>query len=199
MSATAGDLTTPWTAVSAAPARFGGDPALAEDLLAHLDLQLVSARRMHQIVLEQASAIRRRAVRQVVAAAGDLQVEMHRRELIERDRRGLMERAARLLHTTPESVGLSSVITLLDVESAQIAQSRTDELRELLGRIEREHELNRALLAQELSFLDHLLSLAGGSGSYGAQAVPRTGERTGESPRVRRNPNVRRRVFDLEA
>jgi hypothetical protein len=174
------------------------DRPLIEDLLAHLDVQLASARRMRQIVLEQASAIRRRAVRQVVATTGELQVEMHRRELIERDRMRLMERAGHLLGLAPAAVGFSGVAALMDPASASIAQGRTDELRGLLAEIEREHELNRLLMAQELSFLDHLLGLAGGSGSYAARAQG-TARGGAEFGRIRTNANLRRRVFDVEA
>jgi hypothetical protein len=220
MSATADHPGSSWTECAVVPAGVAplgdpalGDPALADDLVAHLDAQLVSARRMAQIVLEQAAAIRRRAVRQVVVSAGELQVEMHRRELLERDRRALMERAARQLAArgpaarpraiAPEVIGFSSVRELMDPETAQIATERTDELRDLLSHVSREHELNRALLAQELSFLDHLLGLAGGTGGYAARPVgrgPGGPGPGGEAPRIRRNVSVvRRRVFDLEA
>lgn len=174
------------------------DFSLTDDILAHLDVQLASARRMLQIVLEQASAIRRRAVRQVVVTAGELQVEMHRRELIERERAALMQRAAAELGIPAAQasarIGFSSVAELMDLESAQIATSRNAELRQLLGEIEREHELNRALMTQELAFLDHLLGLAGAAGGYVAPAGTRASRSAISASRVHRQ-----RLFDLEA
>lgn len=202
MSATADHQRVSWTELGAdanlADTTALADPTLGSDLVAHLDAQLVSAQRLLAIVLEQASAIRRRAVRQVVVAAGELQVEMHRRELLERDRVALMVRASERLALTPEAIGFSSVVALMDPATAQLARERTEELTALLTKIDHEHTLNRMLMAQELSFLDHLLGLAGGAGGYAAG--PGGAGSGSEAPRVRRNPHpARKRVFDLEA
>lgn len=176
---------------------LGSDSRLGEDLILHLDRQLASARRLAQIVDAQAGAIRRRAVREVVAAAGELSVEMHRRELLEHERLGLMERASRLLGVPPHAVGFSAIAARLDAGEAETAARLTEELTALLMTIAREHELNRRLMAQELAFLDHLLGLAGTSGSYAAPPLP--GSPPVSSPRLRRNPTARRRVLDVEA
>ena len=45
-----------------------------------------------------------------------------------------------------------------------MARERSSELRGLLEETQREHHVNRALMSQELAFLDHLLRLAGAGG-----------------------------------
>ena len=140
------------------------DAILITEVIAHLEAQLVSARRLLQVVLEQGIAIRNRDVRGVVQLTGVLQAELQRRQLLE---------------------------TLMDPESAQAAGARSAELRGLLELIQREHHVNRALMSQELAFLDHLLKLAGlgGNESYDA-----TGDRLGSTAAQ----VTGHRVFDLE-
>lgn len=164
------------------------DPLLTRDVLSHLATQLDSARRMLAVVLEQASAIRERAVPQVVALATSLQTEMHRREVIEAERLELLDRAGTHLHVSPSDVSIAMLANLMDDESAEIARDRTAQLRGMLLEIQREHTTNRALMQQELAFLDHLLRLAGNAGGY---------DSGGEQGR--RKPLMHRPVFDLEA
>lgn len=164
------------------------DPHLTRDVLLHLATQLDSARRMLSIVLEQATAIRQRAVPQVVNLATSLQTEMHRREVIEAERLQLLARAGAHLHVSASDVSIAMLANLMDEESAELARSRTAELRGMLLEIQREHTTNRALMQQELAFLDHLLRLAGNAGGYDAG---------GEQGR--RKPLMHRPVFDLEA
>ena len=167
------------------------DTLLTRDVLAHLSTQLESARRMLAIVLEQATAIRQRAVPQVVRLATSLQTEMHRREVIEAERLQLLERAGAQLHVSPGDVSIAMLANLMDDESAAVARNRTAELRGMLLEIQREHTTNRALMQQELAFLDHLLRLAGNAGGY---------DSGGERSKVRRRkPLMHRPVFDLEA
>jgi SpoVK/Ycf46/Vps4 family AAA+-type ATPase len=167
------------------------DALLTRDVLAHLATQLDSARRMLAIVLEQATAIRQRAVPQVVRLASSLQAEMHRREVIEAERLELLQRAGGHLGVSPADVSIAMLANLMDEESAEAARSRTAELRGMLLEIQREHTTNRALMQQELAFLDHLLRLAGNAGGY---------DSGGEQARVRRRrPLMHRPVFDLEA
>ena len=75
--------------------------------------------------------------------------------------------------------------------TAALARERSAQLRGLLEEVKREHTVNRALMQQELAFLDHLLRLIGsdGSGAYGASGGPRPAAPSGAS---------QRRVFDLE-
>jgi hypothetical protein len=167
------------------------DAVLTRDLLAHLGTQLESARRMLAIVLEQATAIRQRAVPQVVRLATSLQTEMHRREVIEGERLQLLERAGTHLGVSPGDVSIAMLANLMDQESAAVARNRTAELRGMLLEIQREHTTNRALMQQELAFLDHLLRLAGNAGGY---------DSGGDQAKVRRRrPLMHRPVFDLEA
>ncbi|MGH2872998.1 MAG: flagellar export chaperone FlgN [Solirubrobacteraceae bacterium] len=146
------------TAVVAAPERF--DSALTTDVLAHLDGQLASARRLLQIVLHQGAAIRRRDVKHVVTQTGLLQVELQRRAVIERDRARLLERAGVALGIAPGAVTIGLLDAVMDPQRAQLAHARSAELRGLLEQVQREHHVNRVLMSQELAFLDHLLRLA---------------------------------------
>lgn len=168
-----------------------GDALLTGDVLAHLNNQLDSARRMLAIVLDQAVAIRERAVSRVVQLASDLQTEMHRREVIEFDRHTLLERAGTKLSVAPEDVSMTMLAELMDPDSAAVARMRQAELRGLLGDIQREHHTNQALMHQELAFLEHLLRLAGSAGGYDAGGEPSS---SSKATRLTRRP-----VFELEA
>ena len=167
------------------------DALLSTEVIAHLDAQLVAARRLLQVVLEQGVAIRNRDVRAVVQLTGVLQAELQRRQLLETQRLGLLQRAGVRLGVPGGSVTLALLETLMDPDSALEAGARSSELRGLLETVQREHHVNRALMAQELAFLDHLLKLAGVAGheSYtaGGQSLASTAaDVTGH------------RVFDLE-
>ena len=149
------------------------DAALTGDVLVHLDAQLASARILLAVVLEQGQAIRRREVHEVVRQAGRLQAEIQRRRQIESDRALLLERAGARLQIASGAVTLEALTALMDPISADIARARSAELRGLLAEVQREHAVNRALMTQELAFLDHLLRLVDvdGSGAYGAAAT----------------------------
>ena len=167
------------------------DAALSGEVLAHLEAQLVAARRLLQVVLEQGAAIRNRDVRGVVQLTGVLQAELQRRQLLETQRLMLLQRAGSRLGVPGGSVTLALIETLMDPESALLAGARSAELRGLLETVQREHHVNRALMSQELAFLDHLLKLAGigGDESYNAggdRLASTMAQHTGH------------RVFDLE-
>jgi FlgN protein len=150
--------------------RAESDALLAVEVIAHLDAQLVAARRLLHVVLEQGAAIRNRDVRNVVQLTGVLQVELQHRRLLENERLVLLQRAGARLGVPAGSVTLALLETLMDPESALAAGARSSELRGLLETVQREHHVNRALMSQELAFLDHLLKLAGiaGDESYNA-------------------------------
>lgn len=170
---------------------MASDAGLAADVLTHLEAQLASARGLLQIVLDQGAAIRRRDVPAVVALTGVLQTEMARRQTIEAERARLLERAAARLGIAAGAVTLTLMGQLLDPAAAALAQERSAELRGLLEVIQREHHCNRALMSQELAFLDHLLRLSGaGDSSYDA-----AGDRAMLRPAAARGPH---RVLDLE-
>ena len=168
------------------------DDLLAGDVLAHLDEQLEAARRLLGLVLEQGAAIRRRDVQQVVHMAGVLQVEMQRRQLLEERRMRLLERAGARLSISPAAVTLTVLEQLMDPAGAAAAHDRSLELRGLLAETQREHHINRALMSQELAFLDHLLRLTGQTtGAYDA-----AGDRT----QAKGSANAtRHRVLDMKA
>ncbi len=167
------------------------DAVLTNQVLAHLEAQLVGARRLLQIVLEQSAAIRNRDVRGVVQLTGVLQAELQRRKMLETERLALLQRAGTRLGVAGGSVTLALLETLMDPDSALLAGARSAELRGLLETVQREHHVNRALMSQELAFLDHLLKLAGigGDESYNAG-----GDRLATSA----VQHTGRRVFDLE-
>lgn len=136
------------------------DATLGSDVIAHLDVQLVSARRLLSIVLEQGGAIRARAVHKVVELAGLMQAELERRAAIDSARAGLLARAAGHLGLEPSEVTLLRICALVDGETAEVLRERSVALRGLLRHIRREHDTNRGLMAQQLAFLNHLLALA---------------------------------------
>jgi hypothetical protein len=146
------------------------DVVLTNEVIAHLEMQLVAARRLLGVVLEQGAAIRNRDVRSVVHLTGMLQAELERRRLLENERMLLLARAGVRLGANPASITVAMLETVMDPDAAQLAAARSAELRGLLEEVQREHYVNRALMSQELAFLDHLLKLAGlgGDESYNA-------------------------------
>jgi hypothetical protein len=170
--------------------RGPGDTLLGGDLIAHLKAQLVAVRRLLQIVIEQGSAIRQRDVHNVVRLAGLLQAEMQRRQQLEDERLLLLERAGARLGVTAGSVTLSLLESVIDPDVAEAARASSSELRGLLSELQREHACNRALMQQELAFLDHLLRLVdNSSGAYNAG---------GERPLANQPMAGRHGVFDQE-
>lgn len=175
------------------PARTPGDPHIAAEVLTHLEAQLVSARLLLAIVLEQGKAIRARDVHEVVLQAGRMQAELERRRQLDATRVQLLERAGARLRLASGAVTLEALSALMGDADATTARARSGELRGLLGEIEREHLVNRALMTHELAFLDHLLRLVDmdGTGAYGQAAM---------SPASRSAATVgARRVLDMQA
>ncbi|MGH2899887.1 MAG: flagellar export chaperone FlgN [Solirubrobacteraceae bacterium] len=145
------------------------DP-IAGDVLAHLDAQIGSARRLLAQILRQSGAIRRRDVDGVLATMTDIQGEMASRGRLESERTELLWRAGAMLGVPAEAVTLTELTGLMDDGDGDDARARSAELRGLLAEVEREHAINRALMRQELSFLEHLTRMLGGapeSGGYG--------------------------------
>jgi hypothetical protein len=71
---------------------------------------------------------------------------------------------------------------------AQGARERSAELRGLLAEVAREHAINRALMRQELAFLDHLTRMIGASddsGAYRPPSEPATAAPAHVGPRIR--------------
>ena len=136
-------------------------PGFAPDVIAHLDEQIASARRLLASILAQGAAIRSRDVEGVVAKLGDIKTEMDLRGRLEEERTVLLARAGSALGLPAGGVTLDAIATLMAGDDAALARVRSAELRGLLDEIAREHGVNRALMRQELSFLDHLVRLMG--------------------------------------
>jgi hypothetical protein len=135
---------------------------LEAELLAHLDAQIASAKRLLATILEQGAAIRERDVESVLGKLAEIQTEMGRRGRLEQDRTGLLQRAGHALGVGAAEVTLERMCSLITPTAARNAEERSAELRGLLAEIAREHGINRALMRQELSFLAHLTRLVGG-------------------------------------
>ncbi len=167
-------------------------------LLSHLDEQLRSAERLLDCVLRQSAAIRDREVETVLRAVGEIQAEMERRGLLEQQRGKVLAHAAGQLGIPDHAVTLDAICTLLDPVTATEARNRSAQLRGLLAEIQQKHTINRALMRQELAFLDHLTRLLGGdddTGAYGPTAAA-----PGMDPAAGRfAAAAAHRVLDLEA
>jgi FlgN protein len=137
------------------------DQILPAAVARHLDLQIASAQRLLDLVLRQGTSIRERDVEAVLARLADIQVEMAARESLEQERTELIRRAAVRLEVEPVAVSLPALASLAAPSEQDRLLRRSAELRGLLAEIAREHGINRALMRQELTFLDHLLRVSG--------------------------------------
>ncbi|HKE80844.1 MAG TPA: flagellar export chaperone FlgN [Solirubrobacteraceae bacterium] len=165
---------------------------LANDVIAHLDEQIASARRLLDAVLRQGQAIRARNVEEVLARLGDIQAEMGRRSALEANRTTILVNAGAALGIPPHTVTLDALAQLLAPAQEAAARERSAELRGLLAEIAREHAINRALMRQELAFLDHLMRELG--------AEPDTGYAPLVSPAAPARPAPAPfRTLDLQA
>jgi hypothetical protein len=124
-----------------------------------LDAQIVSARGLLKLVLEQGAAIRSREVHTVVRLAGILRGEMSRRQVLEEERLMLLERCSERLGIPTHTVTLTLISKLMDAAGADRAAALSAELKGLLYELRREHSCNRALMQIELGFLDHLMRM----------------------------------------
>jgi hypothetical protein len=162
------------------------DEQLSAAVLAHLEVQIDSARRLLGSILAQGAAIRARDVEGVVARLGEVKGEMGARADLEEQRTNLLVRAGIALGVPAPQVTLDAMTMLMPVNEGARARQRSAELRGLLAEIAREHGINRALMRQELSFLDHLVRLIG--------QEPDTGYRPGGN-----EPAASYRVVDAQA
>jgi hypothetical protein len=164
----------------------------AAEVLAHLDAQIVSARRLLECILRQGAAVRSREVDGVLAAMTEIQAEMGARSRLETERAGLLTRAGAALGLSPAGVTLEALTQLMAPDEADMARARSAELRGLLAEIAREHGVNRALMRQELSFLDHLTRMIGQEPQAGYRPPTAAGGLAGR-------PSSPHRVLDLQA
>jgi hypothetical protein len=164
-----------------------GASLIGREVLDHLDDQIASARRLLGTILAQGEAIRAREVEGVVERLAEIKTEMGMRERLEQDRTDLLTRAGMDLALPAAAVTLEALTDLMSPVEAEAARARSAELRGLLDEVVREHGINRALMRQELAFLDHLVRLIGDE--------PEDGYRPGSAPR----PRSPQRVLDLQA
>jgi hypothetical protein len=147
--------------VTLAPEQPRIDAELSAGVLSHLDVQIASARRLLGTILAQGTAIRARDVESVLARLSEVKTEMGHRAGLEEQRTDLLVRAGIALGVPAAQVTLDALTILMPVNEGARARQRSAELRGLLAEIAREHGINRALMRQELAFLDHLVRLIG--------------------------------------
>jgi len=162
---------------------------LGIEVIEHLDAQLHSARRLLELILRQGAAIREHDVDAVLARLADVRTEMELRAGLEGEREHLLTKAGAMLGVPAAAVTLEAMTRLMGAAQAEEARARSAELRGLLAEVAREHGINRALMRQELAFLDHLVRLVGGE--------PDAGYQPGATPAER--PASPHRVLDLQA
>ncbi|HZQ82091.1 MAG TPA: flagellar export chaperone FlgN [Gaiellaceae bacterium] len=136
-------------------------------VVAHLERQVESARKLLGIVLAQAEAIKRQDVETLLARLADVQQELRTRERLERERDELLRAAAAGLGIPAHEVTVDSIATIVSPDEADAARRLSAELRGLLLEVQRVHTTNRVLIRQELSFLDHLMRVLSGAPEAG--------------------------------
>lgn len=164
------------------------DMTLGPAVIGHLEAQLVSARRLLDLVLRQGQAIRRRDVEAVLQRVAEIQGEMERRGGLEMDRNRLLAQAGAALGAPAHAVTLDALTTLMSPAEAAGSRERSAELRGLLAEVAREHGLNRTLMRQELAFVEHLTRMLGANddaGGYRPPAEPSAASSTPVAPRIR--------------
>lgn len=143
----------------------------------HLQRQILSVRRMIEILDHQREVILRHEVAAVVAAAIDLQGEIARRMSLEQERASLLTAAASRLGCAPAEVGLKHLLVGLDDERADLLRSWSEELRGLISELSIRNIYNRDLIQQELGFVEFMLEAIGetaplpGYGAHGHQTT----------------------------
>jgi FlgN protein len=167
---------------------------LGTEVLRHLDAQISSARRLLECILRQGAAVRERQVDAVLASMTEIQAETGARTRLEHERAALLTRAGQALGIAPQGVTLEAITQLMAPAEADLARARSAELRGLLAEIARVHGINRALMRQEMAFLDHLTRLIGQEPQAGYR--PPAGAAGARAPR---SAPPRHRVLDLQA
>ena len=129
----------------------------------------------------------------VLARLADIKTEMDLRARLESERTDLLVRAGAQLGVPAAAVTLEAMTGLMTASVSERARERSAELRGLLDEVTREHGINRALMRQELAFLDHLTRLMG--------AEPQTGYRPPTAPGApgAARPPARHRVLNVQA
>jgi hypothetical protein len=174
------------------PASLPAATPLGVEVIEHLQEQIGSGRRLLGSILAQGKAIREQDVEGVVARLADIKTEMDLRGRLEGTRTELLTRAGQHLGIPAAAVTLEALTTLMAPLEAATARERSAELRGLLEEITREHGINRALMRQELAFLDHLMRLVGNEPETGYGPQPGAAQTGPTAP-------AKHRVLDLQA
>ena len=141
------------------------------ELLDHLVRQVDSARKLLGIVLAQSDAIKRQDVESLLARLADVQLEMRTRERLEHERDTIIRVAAAQLGVPAADIDIDKILATVPAGDATEARTLSAELRGLLKEIGQVHSVNRVLIRQELSFLDHLMRLLSGTPQAGYSAA----------------------------
>ena len=168
---------------------------LGAAVVAHLDEQLASARRLLDAVLRQGAHTRRQDVEGVLGCLTEVQGEMERRGRLEEQRGAILAHAAARLGRAAHEISLEAMSSLMTPAEATTTHERSAELRGLLGEVQREHHVNRALMRQELAFLDHLVRLFAAEEDAGYRPPAETAMGISRPT----PPAQRHRVLDLRA
>lgn len=169
---------------------------LGAALLSHLDAQLRSADRMLELVLAQGRAIRARDVQLVLELVGRIQAETDARARLESDRTTLLTAAGHALGVHGSAITLDAFCSLLDPATAAEAKARSSRLRGVLREVRDEHLICRALMRQELAFVDHLVRLLGSDDDAATGAYTRPASASGTPAPT---PPPTHRLLDLQA
>src|SRR5262245_56571356 len=112
--------------------------------------QIVSARTLLDQTLKQGAAIRARDVDTVVRRLNEINIEMTRRQTLELQRSALLEHAGAALGKPAGQVRLEDMTPLMTAAEGEQARALSAQLRGLLAEVQRETQMNRSLMRQEL-------------------------------------------------
>jgi hypothetical protein len=140
---------------------------VSAEVVAHLERQTASARRLLGIVLAQGESIRDQDVEGVLARLADMQTELVARHQLEAERDSILATAAARLGRNPDAIDLELLVIGAPAAEGERARELSAELRGLLVEVGRVHEANRVLLRQELVFLGHLMRVLSGAPQAG--------------------------------
>ena len=102
------------------------DTTLGPAVIGHLDAQLISARRLLDLVLRQGQAIRAQDVETVLNRVGEIQGEMERRGRLEADRARLLEQAGAALGLPGHAVTLEALTSLMSPADGTATTTQPD-------------------------------------------------------------------------
>jgi hypothetical protein len=136
-------------------------------LVPHLEHQLESARRLLGLVLAQRDAIKAQDVETLLARLADVQGELAVRHRLEVERDQILREAGARVGLAPDHVDLDVILADIAPDEAAKARALSAELRGVLAEVGRTHDQNRVLIAQELSFLGHLMRILSGAPQAG--------------------------------